>query len=120
MSTDRDMGKEIKLLGVMTGTSCDGLDASCVSITPDSWGITWQDSIPYPKTLRDRVIRLQKPKSNHDLKSILELDRDLGIWYGKALSQLIRKHKGPDSEGVPHIIANHGQTVAHFPKIKAA
>jgi anhydro-N-acetylmuramic acid kinase len=104
----------IKVLGVMTGTSCDGLDAVCMTIHSDfSWKVHWKQSRPYPNLLRKRVLNLQDPDSEHSLRALLELHRDLGKWYGQSLRQIIQSHsKRPD------VIANHGQTVAHFPQLK--
>src|SRR5690606_29444683 len=103
----------MRVLGVMTGTSCDGLDAACVAFTGDSgWKLEWSASRPSPKTLRERVLQFQKPGSRWSSRDWLELHRDLGEWYGAALASIISSR--PPSER-PHAIANHGQTVAHFP-----
>lgn len=103
------------VLGVMTGTSCDGLDAVCVEFTKSEerfpkWKILWSESLSYPKNLRARVLKLQLPKRKISLKDFLELDRDLGLWYGDSLRKMMERNSPH-----PHAIANHGQTVAHFP-----
>ncbi|MBY0469773.1 anhydro-N-acetylmuramic acid kinase [bacterium] len=104
---------ELRVLGVMTGTSCDGLDAACLSFSSSSWRTLWTRSIPYSSSLRNRVFAYQEPKSKHSTVDLLSLNRDLGAWYGKVLKEMIQEFD-PDSR--PHVIANHGQTVAHFPK----
>jgi anhydro-N-acetylmuramic acid kinase len=105
----------IKILGVMTGTSCDGLDASCIQFDPKNWKKNWKvvgtSSVPYPKSLRKRVLEFQKGKTSGDrFLQALELNRDLGNWYGSVLKKLAKKYSAD-------AIANHGQTVFHNPHI---
>jgi anhydro-N-acetylmuramic acid kinase len=104
---------KLKILGVMTGTSCDGLDAACISIDPEGWDIIWEASTQYPLSLKKRVLEFQKTGSRHNIHNLLKLHRDLGLWYGQSLKKLITKHSIK-----PDLIANHGQTVAHFPGLQ--
>jgi anhydro-N-acetylmuramic acid kinase len=113
----------MRVLGVMTGTSCDGLDAACVEFRPESgktadaswphWQILWSSSVSYPKPLRERILSLQLPGKKISIRDFLALDRDLGKWYGKTIREFILQH------GQPDVIANHGQTVAHHPDLTA-
>jgi anhydro-N-acetylmuramic acid kinase len=106
-----DLGsRNLFVLGVMTGTSCDGLDASCLEIDPAGWRQAWSFSKAYPKELRNRVLAFQTPGCRHEIKKWLELHRDLGDWYASTLTAAIAK-----SSDKPEVIANHGQTLAHFP-----
>jgi anhydro-N-acetylmuramic acid kinase len=101
----------LRILGVMTGTSCDALDAACVEFEKDGhWKPLWTGTVAYPKALRKRVLEFQLPKTKTSVTEIMILNRDLGTWYGEALKKLIEGKKEK-----PHAIANHGQTVAHFP-----
>jgi len=101
----------MKILGVMTGTSCDGLDAACLEVKLNKWKTLWTASAPYSQELRKRVLEFQLPNQVRSIQQWLELDRDLGSWYGSTLNKLIQKNKP-----IPDVIANHGQTLAHFPK----
>ena len=92
----------------MTGTSCDGLDASCLEFDSEGWKSLWSSSAPYPAPLRKRVLSIQEPKSRHSLSEVQALHRDLGDWYAKVLVRLL-KNRPAD------VIANHGQTIGHFP-----
>jgi len=103
----------LSILGVMTGTSCDGLDAACLAIGSDSWQPIWAASAPYPKTLRKQVLALQEGDHKGSIRELMELHRDLGDWYGNVLHNMISR-----SESAPDAIANHGQTVAHIPEAK--
>lgn len=101
----------IRILGVMTGTSCDGLDAACIEITPSSWQPLWSETASYPLALRKRVLKFQEQDTQVPIREWLALHADLGNWYGKTLHQFINKY----SKHKPDAIANHGQTLAHFP-----
>jgi anhydro-N-acetylmuramic acid kinase len=105
----------LRILGVMTGTSCDGLDAVCLEVSTGAdagleWKPLWNASAPYPSELKKRVLRFQLPKAKTSALELLALNRDLGTWYGKTLSKMIASH-----DPKPQLIANHGQTVCHFP-----
>lgn len=103
----------LRILGVMTGTSCDGLDAACIEVTESgAWKPRWADSAAYPAKLRARVLAAQLPLARRSFRDFLELQRDLGDWYGAALLRILGRNAG---KGRPDAIANHGQTVAHFP-----
>ena len=102
------MMDRLSILGVMTGTSCDGLDAACVEFAPDSWDPSWSVKVEYPKELRKRVLEIQTPGSSFTLPQWLKLDRDLSVWYAETLKRICAKKK-------VDVIANHGQTVAHHP-----
>lgn len=102
----------MKILGVMTGTSCDGLDAACAEFKQQSWKSLWTKSAPYPRALRQRVLAAQLPNSKLSLREWGELHRDLGIWIAGTLQKILVK---TPTHLRPHAIASHGQTVAHFP-----
>ncbi len=107
-----ELRPSLTVLGMMTGTSCDGLDASCIRVDTQGWEPLWSASVAYPPQLRKAVLELQSPGSKHSLRQILKTHAQLGEWYGQtALKFLKDKKKMP-----PQIIANHGQTVAHFPE----
>ncbi|HUP57414.1 MAG TPA: anhydro-N-acetylmuramic acid kinase [Bdellovibrionota bacterium] len=100
----------LRIVGVMTGTSCDGLDAACLEMDEAGWRPVWEASQPYPASLRERVLGLQKPGTTLELEEVLRLDRDLGEWYGAAISRIL-KGRGRHAD----VVASHGQTVAHHP-----
>jgi anhydro-N-acetylmuramic acid kinase len=105
----------MNILGVMTGTSCDALDAACLAVDRNGWRPLWSGSRPYPKALRERVLRIQRSGTRVTLRELLELDRDLGDWYGASIRTLVARRRGDR----PDVISLHGQTVAHFPAARA-
>ncbi len=96
----------------MTGTSCDGLDIAAIEFDGRSWKPLWEKSTPYPASLRKKVLAVQNPKFKGSLKDTFALHRDLGLWYGSVLKNAIASVK---KDQRPHVIANHGQTVGHYP-----
>lgn len=105
----------MKIAGIMTGTSCDGLDISCVRFHGDSWKPLWSRSSSYPAALRKRVLDCQSPGAKLSLREFGELNRDLGVWIAEAVSRILKSIPAAQK---PDAIANHGQTVAHFPARK--
>jgi len=100
------------IAGMMTGTSCDGLDAVTVEFDRDGFRVLDHASRPFPPALRRQVLAFQRPGAAHDSKTWLRLNRELGEWHAaSALSLLRRRRRTVD------VIANHGQTLAHFPGI---
>jgi anhydro-N-acetylmuramic acid kinase len=99
----------MKILGVMTGTSCDGLDAACAEFGGGNGKSLWTKSVNYPTALRKRVLAAQLPDTKLSLREFGELHRDLGIWMADILKRILKGREQPDA------IACHGQTVAHFP-----
>jgi anhydro-N-acetylmuramic acid kinase len=107
--------EKITIAGVMTGTSCDGIDVAAIEFDPESWTPKWEASLPYPKKLRDRVFALQRPGAKTTIEEIFALDADLGDWIGETVTGLI---EGLSADERPSAVAMHGQTIAHAPKKK--
>ncbi len=105
------------LLGVMTGTSCDGLDMCCISASPKEWHVLWQGSVPFPSELRKKVLLCQVPRSKITVQDLLHLDRDLGVWMGRSIQTLLAKKIAAKAGALPDLIALHGQTIAHHPSV---
>jgi anhydro-N-acetylmuramic acid kinase len=106
--------RALRVAGVMTGTSCDGIDVACMEFDGSgetlTWRPLWSRSAPYLPGLRKRVLDAQRPGFELEIREWLALHRDLGLWYASALCKIL-KSRSP----APHLIANHGQTIAHYP-----
>ncbi len=106
------MAERITIAGVMTGTSCDGVDIAAIEFDPESWTPKWEASLPYPKKLRERVFKLQAPGAKTSVEEIFSLHTEIGDWFGDVLLDLI---EGLSADERPAAIAMHGQTIAHHP-----
>ena len=99
----------IRTVGLMTGTSMDGLDISVADIglrkNNADFNVIGTSSIPYPNDLEFQIRQLVYDTG----KNTSTLDRDLGIWYADKLFDYLR------SESIDNIelIGSHGQTIHH-------
>ncbi len=100
---------QYKLIGLMSGTSGDGLDiAFCEFDKTDHWTYTivHGETIPFPKKLGRK---LQKSLKLNALK-LAQLDVDFGRWMGEQVAKFCEQHAIK-----PEAVASHGHTVFHQP-----
>jgi anhydro-N-acetylmuramic acid kinase len=100
-----------KVIGLMSGTSLDGLDiAYCVFKKENG---EWQHSIKQATTIRYTPKWTKGLAEAHKLSAedLLALDAAYGKFLGSTCFDFMRKHKIK-----PDFIASHGHTVFHQPK----
>lgn len=100
------------VLGVMSGSSLDGLDLALCKFEinqnePIKWKLLDTSSISIPDEL---VEQLQKSPSL-DALSLLELHTAFGTWAGHVI-----KNCAIQNSWSPELLAFHGHTVFHFPE----
>lgn len=101
-----------KVLGLMSGTSLDGLDvAYCIfekTGTEWSYRIVEAFTYVYPKVWQERLAQL------HELNAeeMTALDISYGKWTGKMVNEFLNSYKLEK----PDFIGSHGHTVFHNPK----
>jgi len=105
----------MKVVGLMSGTSADGIDAALVSIVrrggrPKITPIAFASS-PYPRALQQRLVDLSL---HGDVAEICHMNTYLGELFAKAALKVIREAKHQPAE--IHAIGSHGQTIHHLPK----
>lgn len=104
--------KNFKVIGLMSGTSLDGLDICLVDFKYDGkwhYEILKAESTDYPAGLRNRLAQAQTMSA---LDYAL-LHSDYGLYLGEQVKAFMDRH------GVkPDIIASHGQTIFHQPSVK--
>lgn len=113
---DQTMNDRLKILGIMTGTSCDGADLACLQFERQTVNTIWTASFPYPAKLKAKVLAFQKPKTKVSVEELLALNYELGSWYARLVAKTRSSHNTSDER--PDAIALHGQTLAHFPHTK--
>jgi len=116
----RDRGAHV-LIGLMTGTSADAVDAALVRIAPGEGGerVTLEAyrETPLDPVLRRDVLQLAQA-SQLAPESLMRVDLALGETYAKAVRDLLG-HAHVEGKDVD-AIGCHGQTVRHVPRHAAA
>ncbi|MDZ7752271.1 MAG: anhydro-N-acetylmuramic acid kinase [Gammaproteobacteria bacterium] len=104
-----------RYIGLISGTSMDGIDAALVSMTGDGGvsfdhGLTW----PLPEALQRELHALCQPGGADELRRMMGLDHALGEAFAAAAEAILR------DTGVPAraitAVGSHGQTLRHYPE----
>ena len=103
--------KIYKVLGLMSGTSLDGLDLAYCHIwkTPTGWDFDLKktDSIPYSDTLKEKL----KNAIYIPADKLLEFHNTYGTWLGQKSKEFIATHTLEVD-----FIGSHGHTTHHQPQ----
>ena len=98
--------RSIRILGLMTGSSADGLDLCLVRFTGTGMNPSFEIlnalEIPYPSRFQSAF---KSPLEIND-DDLQQLDQDLGQWFASEIEQLDLSFD---------LIASHGQTIRHEP-----
>ena len=100
-------------IGLMSGTSVDGIDAALVSIPLDGrLTLLATHQHPFPAAQRDAIQALMQPGPN-ELEREGELDVQLGRLFAEATHALLAR-SGVSASSI-RAIGSHGQTIRHRP-----
>lgn len=103
--------KVYKVIGLMSGTSMDGLDiAYCTFYKNGKWNYDMPeyDHVPYPDKLYNSIVDVYKGTA----AELTELDHRLGVWVGKQVAKFIEERNVH-----PMLVVSHGQTIFHRPDL---
>lgn len=100
-------------LGVMSGTSLDGVDLALMDFSPQPAQLVVADFVPMPKNLRENLTALIH-SGQGTLQHIGELDQQLGLLYADSINQFLAKHSL--SAAQIQAVGCHGQTIWHAPQ----
>jgi len=108
------MNVRLEIIGLMSGTSMDGLDIAHVSIeldsvNGDSYKLLHGEVVPIPEPLKQAI----KNAPNATITEVTQLDHQLGHFYADAVESFLKKH-AVLRESVD-FIGCHGQTILHQP-----
>lgn len=98
-------------VGVMSGTSLDGVDTVIARFSPQ-FELMATRSSPFPSSLREQTLALCS-SGDHEIDRLASLDRTLGEHYASEILALLQEHPSLRSDIVA--IGCHGQTVRHRP-----
>lgn len=105
----------MRVAGLMSGTSVDGVDVAVVDITKQKVHLLAFDVFPYPPALRREILRLCRPESAQ-LDNICHYNFVLGEVFADAIIKLC--HKSSISLSSIDLVGSHGQTIYHNPRGK--
>lgn len=101
----------MRVLGLISGTSHDGIDAAVVDFSSDGGEVTGEvlaaTSIPYSDSLRTRLIAALPPAQT-TLAEVCELDTLIGQEFADVAASIAAEVGGVDA------VCSHGQTVYHW------
>ncbi|MBF0237157.1 MAG: anhydro-N-acetylmuramic acid kinase [SAR324 cluster bacterium] len=107
---------EHRIMGVMSGTSLDGVDLALVNFATHGknfrFDVEFFTTVPYPSPLK-KLLHEQMLEHTANVRSICSVHQDLGLFLGEVIAAQLRQW-----DVSPHevdCIASHGQTIYHLP-----
>lgn len=114
-SETRAITEPMQVIGLMSGTSVDGIDAALVEINGREKDLKVKllagETFAYPQELRARILSVCGGKAL-SIADLAELDDDIATQFAIA-AQKIQSNQAPAD-----LIGSHGQTVFHRPTTK--
>ncbi len=100
-------------IGLMSGTSADGIDAALVDFShASSPQLIATYYKPYPRALRDEILALCE-ESQNEIQRMAKLDVALGKAFAQTVNELLQQQTL--SANAIQAIGSHGQTIRHYP-----
>ena len=105
----------MKCLGLMSGTSMDGVDCALVDVRPGRStlriALLAHRTYPYPPVIREQLLSLVRTGT---VETVCRLHVAVGEVFARVANRTIRQAKLPATDVA--VIGSHGQTVWHGPK----
>ncbi|MBR1619789.1 anhydro-N-acetylmuramic acid kinase [bacterium] len=97
-----------RVIGLMSGTSCDSIDAGLCEVYPDMTvklikGINYK----YPVHIKEKIFQIFRNEAT--VSDICQMNFGIGECFANAANILIEEF------GKPDFISSHGQTIFHYP-----
>ena len=102
-------------IGVMSGTSLDGIDVALTEIDDTSCKIIATHFLAYPAAIKNTLLLLHSPTTN-ELEISAITANQLAQLYAQAVHTLLAKNKIATDQITA--IGNHGQTIRHCQQYK--
>src|ERR1700730_4981905 len=104
-------------VGLMSGTSMDGIDAALLEIDDDGMRLRAAICREWPESLQRRLRRLAEDYQHIGLVELGQLDTSVAKEFALAAEQLLQTHDLPATD--VRAVGSHGQTVLHQPQGEA-
>jgi anhydro-N-acetylmuramic acid kinase len=105
------------IIGLMSGTSVDGLDVALCKITGSGSNskvdLLQFETVAYDNFFREQIASIFSKRSV-DLEAVCLVNEWVGTTHGKMINQMLEKWNIADS--AIDCIASHGQTIYHAPR----
>ena len=105
------------IIGLMSGTSVDGIDAAIVEISGHGLETTVNlisfETFPFPTGVPQRILDLCQPDTGR-VDDICEMNFYIGHLFAEAVKHVLQK-SGMSANDIA-LIGSHGQTIHHLPK----
>ena len=102
------------IIGMLSGTSRDGVDAVLVSFNDGSMDILHATCTPYPAAIKQTLDQLLETGAPPTLKVTELLDENLAFFFARVAQNLVRE-TGLEMRDI-RAIGSHGQNVWHQPR----
>jgi len=99
-------------IGLMSGTSADGVDLALVDFNNGNGKLIAHDYQGYNEQLHQKIIRLYSPNGN-EIDRAATLSVELAHYFSEVIERFIAKQKINKANIIA--IGNHGQTIRHRP-----
>ena len=103
--------RDFKVIGLMSGSSLDGVDIAYVNFSHDNkrwfFQIVEAGNIPYSSYWKEQL----SEAFNKSKEELADLDKEYGRYLGTITKRFIEKY-----ELEPKLIASHGHTIFHRPE----
>ncbi len=104
---------KMRVAGLMSGTSADGVDVAIVDIDTKKVSVPAFDTFPFSSKLRSSILQLCDGRSG-SVADICHLNFVLGLVFAESIRKLCKK-SGIDLNSID-LIGSHGQTIYHNPR----
>ncbi|HUA79723.1 MAG TPA: anhydro-N-acetylmuramic acid kinase [Dyella sp.] len=100
-------------IGLISGTSADGIDAALVRFEQDKPQLVHAVTHAWPEALRTQILRVAQDEEKLDLDAYGRLDTAIGQTFADAVDALLAQ-SGATAAAV-RAVGSHGQTIRHRP-----
>lgn len=106
--------EEKRIIGLMSGTSLDGLDMACTLFpalrNSSPFTLEHAETVPLPPQLKSDLESIETLHA----RAIFQLNQQLGVFFAESVNHFLQKYE--ISRASVDAIASHGQTIFHQPE----